>query len=56
MTIEVKQLQIKSTVLPEESRASNHNQACAAAESVRDEVLAECRKLVLELLRAERER
>ncbi|MFQ6030361.1 MAG: DUF5908 family protein [Dehalococcoidia bacterium] len=56
MTIEVKQLQIKSNVLPEENRASPGTRSSVDPESIKEDVLSECRKLILEMLQAERER
>ena len=56
MTIEVKQLQIKSNVLPEGKQAAPVNQSSVDCEAIKEDVLSECRKLIQELLRAERER
>ena len=56
MTIEVKQLQIRSTVAPEVAQAARGQRSSVDLEGIKDDLLAECRRLIQELLRAERER
>lgn len=56
MTIEVKQLHIKSSV-SQQSGASNHEwDSDPDLANVREEILAECKQLVIEMLRARQER
>ncbi len=56
MTIEVKQMVIKSTVQPglEEESSSKTPEVCSS--SVKTDVLEECRQLVLEMMEKMRER
>lgn len=56
MTIEVRQMQINSTVLQEGSTEPNGRQAIPDYEEIKDQILAECRQLIIEILRAEQER
>lgn len=56
MTIEVRQLQIKSNVLPEGNPPANSGSGGCQAAEVEDRVLKECRRLILQILQAERER
>ena len=56
MTIEVRQMQINSTVLEEGSIETNDSQATPDYEEIKGQILAECRQLIVEILRAERER
>ena len=55
MTIEVRQMQINSTVLEEGSIETNESQAAPDYEEIKEQILAECRQLIVEILRAERE-
>lgn len=56
MTIEVKQLQINSTVTSNLDPTDGLSNAHVDIESVREEILAECRRMIREVLRSERER
>ena len=56
MTIEVKQLHIKSTVLPENGGSNREPDAMPNLAEIREEILAECKQLIAEVLRAQRER
>jgi hypothetical protein len=56
MTIEVKQLHIKSTVLQQNGASNREPDAMPKLAEIREEILAECKQLVAELLRAQRER
>ena len=60
MTIEVRQMLIKSTVLPEgatEPRAGGGKPGTAEIkEEIKEEILADCKQLILEILRGEAER
>ncbi len=51
MTIEVKQLVIKSTVQSEHASFVNEQQSLADISALREELMAECRELVVECLR-----
>ncbi len=55
MSIEVRQLHIRSSVGPEDGRREGENDP-GMADAFRAELLEECRKLFRELMRAERER
>jgi hypothetical protein len=54
MPIEIKELVIKTTIV--DRPAAGDGEALAVAQSVRDQILAECRKLVADLLRERGER
>ena len=56
MTIEVRQMQINSTVLQEDSTEPNGGTAIPDYEEIKEQILAECRQLIIEILRADRER
>lgn len=56
MTIEVKQLLIKSTVSSDTAQAVRSTQSGVSYDSIRDRILSDCRELFEDLLRAERER
>ena len=56
MTIEVRQLVIKSTVQSEQSAFVNEQPNLADIAALKDELLAECRELVAECLRDNDER
>ena len=56
MTIEVRQMQINSTVLQEDGAEPNGGMEIPDYEELKEEILAECRKLIIETLRADRER
>lgn len=56
MTIEVKQLHIKSTVLQERGASNHEPDSSLQLAEIREEILTECRQLITELLRAQRER
>lgn len=56
MTIEVKQLIIKSTVLNERRTEEPHELSSADLEKIRAEILAECRELIAEQTYERRER
>ena len=49
MPIEIKELVIKTTIV--ERAAGGDGEAVALSQSVRDQILAECRQLVADLLR-----
>jgi hypothetical protein len=54
MPIEIKELVIKTTIV--ERAASGDGEAAAVSQSVKDQILAECRQLVADLLRERGER
>ncbi len=60
MAIEIKQMLIKSTVLPDESseNRSDHRfrETDQDTESLKQDILADCRALLLQLLREQKER
>lgn len=59
MTIEVKQLLVKSTVLEDGQKHtsdSGMDEVLEVVQSMREEILAECKDLLREILREERER
>ncbi len=56
MAIEVRQLLIKSTVLQEQGSGKNGSNAPADLQEIKEDILAECRQLLLEMLREEQER
>jgi hypothetical protein len=53
MSIEIKELIIKTTIV---DRAAGGEDAPAVGQAVKDQILAECRQLVAELLRERGER
>lgn len=56
MTIEVRQLVIKSTVLPEKDARIDEGQQSVDLSELKDELLQECRELVAECVRESVER
>ena len=56
MTIEVRQMLIKSTVLPEGATVPRAGGENPGLEELKDEILADCRRLVIEILRDRAER
>ncbi len=57
MTIEIKQMLIKSTVRQmSDDKKETVSDTCSDLEDIKEEILAECRQLIVELLRDERER
>jgi hypothetical protein len=56
MTIEVKQLIIKSTVLNERQSQQSHERIAVDLEQIRATLLQECRELIAEQLGERRER
>ena len=56
MTIEVKQLLIKSSVLPEEREEHGPGEDHEGSEDSKACILEECRQMVIDMLRKERER
>ena len=58
MTIEVKQMLVKSTVLQEqdeEAKGSAPN-PCQDLDEMKEDILAECRRFILQMLRERQER
>ncbi len=51
MTIEVRQLVIKSTVQSEHEAFASEQQGLADISALREELMAECRELIVECLR-----
>ncbi len=56
MTIEVKQMLIKSTVLQDRSKDKCSSEPDYDLEEMKSEIMEECRQLFVELLREEQER
>lgn len=56
MTIEVRQMLIKSTVLPEGVSVPRDGGGNPAPDEIREEILEDCRRLIIEILRGEDER
>jgi hypothetical protein len=56
MTIEVKQLHIKSSVSLESGASNRECDSDPDLSAVREEILAECKQLVIDMLRARQER
>ncbi|VAW84530.1 hypothetical protein MNBD_GAMMA17-2223 [hydrothermal vent metagenome] len=56
MTIEVRQLVIKSSVQSEAAVASNEQQLIETIAALRDELMSECREMVSECVRDNAER
>jgi hypothetical protein len=56
MTIEVKQLHIKSTVLQESGAANRDRDSDLDLADMREEILAECKQQFIRMLRAQQER
>ena len=56
MTIEVRQLIVKSTVVEGSRPIANQNSAALDTEELKAEILAECKDLLIELLRDQEER
>ena len=56
MTIEVKQMLIKSTVLQNDDAEEKGSDPCQASEGTKEEILAACRQLIIEILREGQER
>lgn len=56
MTIEVRQMLIKSTVLPEGDERSDGGDNTSDVDEIISRVLEECRQMVIDMLRRERER
>ena len=56
MPIEVRQMVIKSTVLQGADGKGNAGHSGAPLEGLKEEILSECRRMILEILREERER
>jgi hypothetical protein len=56
MPIEVRQITIRSLVGPEEKKPSSAALSERDWDAVKKEILSECRQMVLEMLRTERER
>jgi hypothetical protein len=54
--IEVKQMVVKSTVLQERGTKENGDGPNLDLEEIKEYILAECRQLLIELLRKNRER
>jgi Family of unknown function (DUF5908) len=56
MTIEVRQMMIKSTVLQKAGEDVSGDTSGQNIDSMKEEILVECRQLFLELLREQQER
>ena len=56
MTIEVRQMTIKSTVQQNTGAGQDTMNSYVDVENIREEILADCRRLIIELLRERRER
>ena len=56
MTVEVRQLQIKSSVLQKDSMETKGSDPYHDLEELKEDILFECRQLFIELLREEQER
>ncbi len=56
MTIEVKQLHIKSTVSQENCAPNSERDSEPDLADIREEILTECKQLVIEMLRLQQER
>lgn len=56
MTIEVRQMMIKSTVLQKVGEESTGDNSVQNVEAMREDILTECKELVLKLLREQQER
>jgi hypothetical protein len=56
MTIEVRQLVIKSSVQSESVTSANEQQLMESIAALRDELIAECREMVTECVRDSAER
>jgi hypothetical protein len=56
MAIEVRQVTIKSVISAAPAEPIGASTPTHESERIKEEILAECRQMVLEILRAERER
>jgi hypothetical protein len=56
MSIEIKQLHIKSNVVQRAAKGEDEARSSVDAESLKEELLAECKDLILDVLREQRER
>ena len=56
MTIEVRQMLIKSTVLPEGASERSDSDGTPDIDEIISQVREECRQMVIDMLRRERER
>ncbi|MDI3464970.1 MAG: hypothetical protein OJF50_003791 [Nitrospira sp.] len=56
MTIEIRQMMIKSTVLQKASEEVSGDSSGQNMDTMKESILVECRQLFLELLREQRER
>jgi hypothetical protein len=56
MTIEVKQMLIKSNVLQKNAAEEKGSGPCEDLETMKEDILSKCRQLFIELLREEQER
>lgn len=56
MTIEVRQLQIKSSVLQKESTETRGSDPSHDLEELKEDILLECRQMLMEMLRQKQER
>lgn len=56
MTIEVRQMVIKSTVLQESRIENNESDSSQHMEETKRDILAECRQLILEMFAEKQER
>lgn len=56
MAIEVKQLVIKSTVASNDVAEKKASDPCQALEGTKEDILAECKQLIIEMLCEKRER
>ena len=56
MAIEVKQMRIKSTVLQQSPGGGKEDDPCYDADEMKSDILAECRRLIVEILREKKER
>lgn len=56
MTIEVRQMLIKSSVLQKAEEERAGDQSSPSLEAIKEDILTECRQLVVDLLRDRQER
>ena len=56
MTIEIRQMQIKSTVLKDSSTANNSRDSSFDLEEIKETILGECKRLLIEMFRERQER
>ncbi len=56
MTIEVKQLVIKSTVQEERPNQMAGDEPVPCAQDIQAEIMAECRRLIIDILNEQKER